>query len=194
MRSDFDLNLSTRPFHAYRAKNIALAAILVVLIVVSVVQAAGFMRYSRRAHSIRGTEQDLRVDVASLAERQTELESRLDRPESSAKLNEIGFLNHIILRRDFSWTHLFGILEDMIPDNVHLSSLSPNVGADGKLTLNLAVKAKSIADVTVFIRRLEQSPVFEKVIVSAEEKKDPTVSSDVDINLTAVYYPERDVR
>lgn len=194
MRTDFDLNLSTRPFPAYRAKNIALVAVLVVLIVLSVVQAAGFVRYSRRARSIRGTEQDLRVDAASLAQRQAELESRLDRPESAAKLNEIGFLNHIILRRDFSWTHLFGILEDMVPDNVHLVSLAPNVGVDGKLTLGLAVKAKSIADVTVFIKRLEQSPVFEGVIVSAEEKKDPAVSSDVDINLTAVYHPERDVK
>lgn len=194
MRTDFDLNLSTRPFPAYRATNIAFAMILIVLIALSAWQATGFSRYSRRARSIRSAEQDARVDDESLKQREAELGSRLDRPESTAKLNEIGFLNHLILRRNFSWTQLFSILEDMVPDNVHLMNLTPHVGADGKLMLSLGVKARSIADVTVFIKRLEQSPVFENVIVSAEEKKDPTTSSDVEITLTAVYYPEKEVR
>jgi Tfp pilus assembly protein PilN len=192
--TEFDLNLSTRPFPAYRAKNIALAAILIILIALTIVQAVNFNRYSQRARAIRGTEEEARVDNEALKQRVTELELRLDRPESTAKLNEIGFLNHLILRRNFSWTRLFGILEDMVPDNVHLMNLSPNVGQDGKLRLSLGVRARSIADVTVFIKRLEQSPVFENVIVSAEEKKDPTTASDVDITLTAVYYPEKDVR
>ncbi|HEY2380131.1 MAG TPA: PilN domain-containing protein [Terriglobia bacterium] len=194
MSAEFDLNLSNRPFPAYRAANIALAAILVVLIVVSAWQAHGFLRYSRRARSIRGTEQELRVDAAALQQQMSALESRLDTPESTAKLNEIGFLNHLILRRDFSWTRLFATLEEMVPDNVHLSNLTPNIGGDGSIILHLGVKAKTVADVTVFIKRLEQSPVFENVVVSAEEKKEPSLSSDVDITLAAVYYPQRDVR
>jgi hypothetical protein len=82
----------------------------------------------------------------------------------------------------------------MVPDNVHLGNLTPDVGADGKLTLALHVKARSIADVTEFIKRLEESPVFENVVVSVEEKKDPAISNDVDVTLTAVYYPQKDVR
>ena len=194
MRNEFDLNLSTRPFPAYRATNIAIAAILMVFIALSVVQVVNFNRNTRRANAIRGAEQDARVEAESLKQRVTELQSRLDRPESTAKLNEIGFLNHLILRRDFSWTRLLATLEDMVPDNVHLGNLTPNVGADGKLTLALSVKARSIADVTVFIKRLEESPVFENVIVTVEEKKDPAVSNDVDVTLTAVYYPQKDVR
>lgn len=194
MSAEFDLNLSAHPFPAYRATNIALVAVLVVLIAVSAWQATGFVRYSRLARSIRGTEQELRVDAAALQQRVSALESRLDTPEATAKLNEIGFLNHLILRRDFSWTRLFATLEEMVPDNVHLSNLTPDIGADGSIKLRLGVKAKSIADVTVFIKRLEQSPVFENVVVSAEEKKEPTISSDVDIQLTAVYYPQRDIR
>ena len=42
--AEFDLNLSTRPFPAYRLVNIALAILLVVLIVVSSWQAVGFLR------------------------------------------------------------------------------------------------------------------------------------------------------
>jgi Tfp pilus assembly protein PilN len=194
VRAEFDLNLSTRPFQAYRAANIALAVVLVVLVGLSAWQAHGFIRYSRRARAIRGAEQNARVDAEAQKQYLTGLESKLDTPESTAKLNEIGFLNHLILRRDFSWTRLFATMEDMVPDNVRLMNLTPNVGADGKMTLSLNVKARSIADVTMFIKRLEQSPLFENVVVSVEEKKEPTVSSDVDITLKAVYYPQGDVR
>src|SRR5438094_926408 len=104
MKTGFELNLSTRPFPAYRAFNLALATLLVVLIGLSAWQAVGFARYSRLGRSIRGEEQETRVEADSLGQRVAELGSRLDRPESTAKLNEIGFLNHLILRKNFSWT------------------------------------------------------------------------------------------
>ena len=194
MKPDFDLNLSTRPFPAYRALNIGLAAILVALIGLSAWQTAGFLQYSDKARAIRNTERELRVAADSMGHQVTELGSRLDRPESTAKLNEIGFFNHLILRRNFSWTRLFSILEDIVPDNVHLVNLSPNIEKDGGITLRLVVKARSVSDVTVFVKRLEMSPVFEHVVLSAEQKSDPTVAGDVELTLTAIYYPQRDVR
>src|SRR5215467_11593396 len=193
--ADFDLNLSTRPFPAYRLINLALACILAVLVVVSIWQAVGFVRYSRLARSIRTEESDMRVEAEALAKRVAELESRLDRPESAAKLNEIGFLNHLILRKNFSWTRLFANLEDLVPENVHLTNLTPDIAANGGVTLRLGVKARSIADVTVFIKRIETSPVFENVIVMAEQKNDTSVanvSDEVNITLTAIYYPQRE--
>src|SRR5258706_13344928 len=105
--AEFDLNLSTQPFRAYRLINIAFAVILILLAIVSVRQASGFIEYSKMARSIRGQEQENRVEAQALGKRVEELETRLDRPESTAKLNEIGFLNHLILRRNLSWTKLF---------------------------------------------------------------------------------------
>src|SRR5262245_25444874 len=125
--ADFDLNLSTQAFPAYRLINIALACILVALAVVSVWQAAGFVRYSNMAASIRSTEEQSRVDAEGLGKHVAELESRLERPESAAKLNEIGFLNHLILRKSLSWTKLFAILEEILPQNVHLTDLTPDI-------------------------------------------------------------------
>jgi hypothetical protein len=53
------------------------------------------------------------------------------------------------------------------------------------------VVAKSISDVTVFVERLEKSAVFENVVLTIEEKEEPTVSNDVKLTLSAVYYPKR---
>jgi Tfp pilus assembly protein PilN len=192
--ADFDLNLSTRPFPAYRLINIALVILLVVLVAVSSWQAVGFRRYSKLARSIRTQEQDTRVEAEALGKRVADLESRLDRPEATAKLNEIGFLNHLIQRKNFSWTRLIGILEEMIPPEVHLTSLAPSIVVNGPITLDLDVQARSIADVKVFLERLEQSPVFENMKYFAEEKKDPNVASEVEIKLSTIYHPERDTR
>jgi Tfp pilus assembly protein PilN len=192
--AEFDLNLSTQPFPAYRLINIALAAILIVLAVVSMRQALGFIEYSNMARSIRAQEEESRVVAEALGKNVAELETRLDRPESTAKLNEIGFLNHLILRKNLSWTKLFGILEEMVPTNVHLTNLTPDVGENGGVTLRLGVRARSIADVTEFIERLEKSKLFEEVRVFVEEKRDTQASTDVDLTLSTIYFPQRDTR
>ena len=188
----------------------ALVFMLVVLGAVSVWQGVGFVRYSDRARSIRAAEQDNRVEAEALGKRVAELESRLDRPESTAKLNEISFLNHLILRKNLSWTRLFAVLEELVPDNVHFTSLSPVVGTDGGISLRLGVRARTIADVTKFLERLEKSPFFEKPMVTVEQKSnpqselktdpridaaiDPAQSTDIDVTLSAVYYPQRETR
>src|SRR5437867_8572978 len=132
----------------------------------------GFIRFSRLARAIRTAEVETRIESESLGKRVAEIESRLDRPEATAKLNEIGFLNRLIARKNFSWTRLFANLEGMVPDNVHLVSLMPNIGADGNITLHITLQGRGISDVTEFIERLEKSPVFENIVVSAEEKRD----------------------
>lgn len=192
--ADFDLNLSTQPFPAYRLTNIALICVLIALAVISVWQARGFFEYTRMASSIRTAEQDSRVEAESLAKSVAELESRIDRPESTAKLNEISFLNRLILRKNLSWTRLFGILEEMVPENVRFTSLRPEIGEDGSVTLRLGVRTRSIEDVTPFMKRLEDSPYFEKLDVRVEQKTETAAAAgppDVELTLSAVYYPEK---
>jgi hypothetical protein len=188
----FDLNLSTRPFPAYRLINAALFLAFGALLVLSVWQAFGFIEYSARAREIRDTERNIRAEAESLGSHVAALRSRLDRPEATAKLNEIEFLNGLIARKDLSWTRLFANLEEMLPDSVHLVSLRPDV-QNGSITLHLDLVGRSIADVSKFIEALERSPEFEKVVVSVEQKEAST-GTDVTIALTASYFPKRETR
>jgi Tfp pilus assembly protein PilN len=190
--AQFDLNLSTRPFPPYRRINIALIAILIVFIAISIWQAVGFMRFSSMAAEIRPAEEQARVEAEALGARVAELGSRLDRPEAAAKLNEIGFLNQLIARKNLSWTQLFAHLEDMVPDSVHLVTLTPSIGMDGTITLRLTLQGKSTDDVSEFVERLEGSPVFDNIAVATEQRRDN--SEDVNLALTTDYYPQRDIQ
>ena len=190
--AEFDLNLSTRPFPAYRLVNLALASVLIALIVISAWQAYGFVQFSSMTRAIRKTDEEARV---ALGRHLAELESRLDRPEAAAKLTEIGFFNRLIARKELSWTRLFANLEELVPNTVHLVSLTPDVGTNGAIALNIIVRGRSIADVSQFIEALERSsPVFAKVAVSIEQKSDLGGTTDIELSLTANYYPEKETR
>ena len=192
--AELDLNLSTRPFPAYRLISIALGAILVGLLALSAWQAVGFVRFSRLAHGLQPAEVDARVEAESLGKRVAEVESRLDRPEATAKLNEIGFLNHLIAQKNLSWTRLFADLEEMVPNNVHLVGLRPDIATNGVITLQIDLEARSVADASEFIHRLEKSPVFQNIKVSNEQRLERNESTDIDVKLTAVYLPDKESR
>jgi len=171
---------------------------LVLLVLISVWQVYGFMRFSSLARSIRNQEQSSRVEAESLAKHLTALEAGLDRPEAAAKLNEIGFLNALIARRELSWTKMFATLEQMVPEKVHLVSLSPEFRPEGALMLRIQVQGKSVTDVSNFVHALELSPVFADIKVSVEQKRSvgpaPGTGTEYDVNLTANYFPQKESR
>ena len=191
----FDLNLSTRPFRAYQLKSLLLAVALIVLVGLSTWQAYGFVDYRNRATKIRSEQRDAQVNAEALNRQLGEVDARLNRPEVVAKLTEIGFLNEIIARKHFSWTRVFATIENLIPDAVHLVSLSPSFMANGDVLLHVDVKGRTIGDVKDFIEVLESSPVFEDVNVSTEEKLTPsatTPTADVAVSLAVKYHPEKE--
>jgi type IV pilus assembly PilN-like protein len=201
--AEFDLNLSTRPFPAYRVFNLAMLAVLIVLVLLSVWQIYGFIQFSSRARSIRDDERSARVEAESLGKHLAALEAGLDRPEAAAKLNEIGFLNSLIARKDLSWTQMFATLEGLVPETVHLVSLKPGFGPEGAVILTIQVEGRSVPDVVHFVKALEQSPVFDDVKVSVEQKRNttptgqaaqPGQATDVQLNLTANYFPQKERR
>ncbi len=169
-----------------------MGVVLVVLLLLSAWQVSGFVQFSSMASAIRDDEQTARVNSEALRTELTSLESKLDRPESSAKLNEIGFLNELIARREFSWTRMFGNFERMIPADVRLVSVTPEVTGAGPVLLRMEARGRSIADITALISVLEKSTVFGKVAVSVEEKNNPSAAGDVQVTLSASYYPERE--
>jgi hypothetical protein len=192
--AELDLNLSTRPFPAYRLINVGLSLVLAGLVIVTAWQAIGFLRFSRMSRALQSTEIEARVEAESLGKRVADVESRLDRPEATAKLNEIGFINHLIARKNLSWTRLFADLEDMVPNNVHLVGLRPEIGTNGVVTLQIELEGRSIADISEFIHRLEKSPVFQNITVSNEQRLESKESTDIDVRLTVVYLPEKENR
>jgi Tfp pilus assembly protein PilN len=195
---EFNLNLSTRPFPAYQVKTLLLTAALIALIAISIWQSVGFRQYSEMSNRIRGQVQAAQVQSEALGRRLTQSEARLNRPEAAAKLSEIEFLNDIITRRNFSWAQMFANLERVMPDNVHLVSLAPEISKNG-VHLSMELNGRSIDDIKELIVALQASPLFGTVDVSYDTKKQlQTVpappsgeSTDIQAAIKVTYHPER---
>src|SRR6187401_1700109 len=155
---EFNLNLSTRPFPAYRAINLGLIIFFFAVAGVTAWQLYSFQTYSGLAKNIRDAESSAQTEKGSLTNTLSDLGSKLDRPVTTAKIAEIDFLNNLIIRKHFSWTQVFANLEGVIPENVHLSTVSPEILKD-RVSLHLEIVCRSISDESEFIRRLQASPV-----------------------------------
>jgi hypothetical protein len=186
-----DLNLSTRPFKPYRAVNLLLLLILLILIGISAVQVYGYREYSSLAATIRDEERESREESELLSRQVLALRTTVTGGSAAAKLSEVEFLNALLVRRSFSWTRLFSSLEDLTPDEVYLLGLRPFTDDEGKIGINIALRARSLGDAAGFVRTLERSGVFGDVTVAVEEKKDPLPGGEVEVTLGAYYFPER---
>jgi hypothetical protein len=166
---------------------------MLILAVTSVWQIVRFGRYTNLAGGIRSEERDLRVESEALGQRMVELQARLDRPEAAAKLTEIGFLNALINRKSFSWTRVLASLERVAPlgESVHLVSFRPTITANGPVQMQIDLRGRSLTDITRLVDALEASSEFADVVMSVEQRVQPTPMSDVNVSLTVNYFPEK---
>src|SRR4030095_9679808 len=93
-----DINLSTRPFKPYRAVNLGLFVLLLVLVAVSIWQGYNYKRYFSLAAGIQEKELTLRTEDDVLNKQIADVTKKLNRADVQAKLSEVEFFNQLIIR------------------------------------------------------------------------------------------------
>ncbi len=189
MTDRFQLNLASRPFPRYRTPNVVLSGVLVALLVFSVWEGAGFLRYTEMAEGLRVIEQEARVEWEHLGDRVETVEERLNRPESVALLDEIEFLEQVIDRKGFSWIGLLAEIENVIPPSVYLMSLAPQIDASQNVLVAMEARGKSIDDLSAFIAGLEETAAFRDVKVSIEERGVVAGRPEIRVLMDVLYMP-----
>jgi type IV pilus assembly protein PilN len=66
----------------------------------------------------------------------------------------------LLQRKGISWTKIFSDLEDVIPYNVRLVSVRPEVNGQNEISLQMVVGAASSEPVLELLMSLEKSPQF----------------------------------
>lgn len=169
MSPRYRLNLASQRFTRYRAMNMMLLVVLILIVGFSTWQAVAVARYTESLERRRSQEQEARVSWEFLGDRIDELEARLGRRDSVETISEIQFLNRIIERKQFSWTLLLREIERTIPRAVYIVSLTPNISESGDVRLRMEARAETLDALIRFLTNLGDNPAFDKVIVPAEE-------------------------
>ncbi len=157
------LNLASEPFRRDRpvlvgsiVAGVLLTAALAILVSLAVLE-------RNAAAATRREIATLEREASALAAEQSRLESFLRRPDNAAVLDYVAFLNSLLYRKGISWTRLFADLESVLPYNVRLVSVRPQVGRSNEVLLEMVVGAESPAPIIELLKRLESSPLFGSV-------------------------------
>jgi hypothetical protein len=152
-------NLATRPFYNERLVS------LVLLLVAAGVVALGWFNYSQfQRLSAHRSELNARIerDQAEVDRIKADT-ARVRQSVDYVALKKLAVETHdanlLIDQRTFSWTNFFGVIEDTLPYDVRLQTISPRV-EKGQFLMKITAVGKTAADLDEFLERLLKTGMF----------------------------------
>ncbi len=159
------LNLSSEPFR--RDRSMVAASVATGLFLIGLLAMLIFLAVVERGQATEARQEiaGLRKGVAALNAEQARLAGLLQKPENLAVLDRVLFINTLLYRKGISWTKVFSDVEGVLPYNVRLVSIRPQVDSRNEIYLNMVVGSQTQPPVIEMLKHMENSPLFGSVEV-----------------------------
>lgn len=154
------VNLASEPFRKDRPMFVASAAVSVLLCGLLAVLISLSIAERNRAAQSRAEMDRVDAQLRQLSVEQGQLEAFLRKPENADVLEKSQFINALLMRKGVSWTKIFQDLETVMPHNVRLVNVRPQLNGPNDLILDMTVAAQSSEPVVQLLMNLEKSPLF----------------------------------
>jgi hypothetical protein len=175
-------NLSTRPFYNVRAVQVALAAVVLIVLAVTVFNVAQIIRLSASQRTLGAQAQAAEQEAARLRAEAAQIRQRIDPKELEIVALAAREANAIIDQRTFSWTDLFSHLEATLPADVRATEITPRPATS---LVGIRVQARSVEDLGEFIDGLEKTGAFHDVLPKSEvTMENDVIEADIDARYT----------
>jgi hypothetical protein len=168
------LNLASQPFRNETLPTVLIVLGALLLAGLTVQHALTIRRLLPGRTSAAHREMEAMEQEASRL-REESRQLRVARPEGSL-LKQWSQLKELVDQRAFSWTGLFGVLEQALPPDVRLINIAPKV-EKGVVTLEFTAAARSYEQGLELIQALENRPEFEDVIPKSRDASTNTSES-----------------
>jgi hypothetical protein len=155
-------NLSTRPFYNERAIHALAAVFALVVIAVTVWQVARVIRLSAYKTELNAAIARDKSEAERLAREAGDIRRGLDQKELAVVVAAAKEANGLIEQRTFSWTQLFNHLEATLPEDVMLTSISPEFD-EGVTHVNMEIQGRGGDVIDSFWERLEKTGAFHDI-------------------------------
>jgi type IV pilus assembly protein PilN len=161
-----NINLASQPFRRDRPILVA-SALTGVLLLVSLVVLISIAVSERQMTMQAKSELDrLNRHLASIHAEQAKLDREMRLPGNEIVLDRSIFINTLIRRKAISWTRIFSDLGTVLPHNVRIIAIRPQVNSRDQLSLDMTVAAETPEPVIGFMAKLEGSDIFGAVTPS----------------------------
>jgi Tfp pilus assembly protein PilN len=152
------INLASQPFRRDRALLAASIAVSVLLVFTLGVLTSLALADRSQMKDVRGEIARLNARIRRTSAAQTQLDAILRKPENAEVLERSVFINELLLRKGISWTRIFADLEKVLPYNVRIIQIHPNIDARNHVVLDMQVGSESPEPVIEFLKALQQPP------------------------------------
>lgn len=178
------INLASRPFQKTRPMLVASMTAAVLLLGLLGVLISLLVTESGQEAATRQEISRLQRTLAASQGEQRRLEALLRQPANAFVLERNLFLNRLLYAKGISWTRLFDDLGKVMPYNVRLVDIRPQIGADRQAWLDMVVASDSPLPVIKMLEQLERSPLFGDAWLASQippTQNDPLVKCRVTV-------------
>jgi len=186
-----DINLASRPYEDERrfwmrwgGAVFALGLFTLILLCFAI---SGIVQ-ARRDRAL--IEQNRQQIIARDRER-AQAEELLSMAQNRSTRDRSQFLNALFERKAFSWTRVFEDLEQIMPKQLHVVSIQPDLSAENELQIKIVVAGEERSRALELVRRMEESRRFHQTHIAEERTHEKGQAGDnVEFDINAVYIPD----
>ncbi len=185
-----NINLATRPYEDL-GKFLARWGTLTALLA-AVTAGLCFMAYSNwyKSSDVNRQIADLNQKLEQLDKEREAAIDTLNKPENKGVADQSRFLNDAIQRKSLSWTRIFMDLEKIMPTQLHVISITPELGRGNQILIRLSVAGQSREKAIELVRKMEDSATFKNAELHSESMVTSSNTGDrVQFDITSNYVP-----
>ncbi|MGA9504644.1 MAG: hypothetical protein WBV31_09420, partial [Terriglobales bacterium] len=116
-------------------------------------------------------------------------QAELDKAANRSTRIQSQFLNGLIQRKSFSWTRVFEDLERVMPPNLHVVSLRPELNDQNQMELDMKVAGDTRSAAVELVHRMEGSKHFQGAQL-VEEGQGTEPGAGVVASVVSIYVPD----
>jgi len=183
-----DINLATRPYEDARefwmrwGMGVGLLGVLTLVLVGSAVR--GWTHAGRDRHNIG----QLQAQIAERDNERAQDQAVLEMAANRSTRDQSQFVNGLIQRKSFSWTRVFEDLERVMPPNLHVVSLRPELNEQNQMQLDMKVAGDTRSAAVELVHRMEGSRHFQGAQLVSENQGE--TGSSVIATVVSIYVPD----
>ena len=184
-----DINLATQPYEDARefwarwGLGVGLLGVLTLVLLGWAVR--GWTNAGRDRHNIA----QLQEQITERDRERAKAQAFLDMAANRSTRDQSQFLNGLIQRKAFSWTRVFEDLERVMPPNLHVVSLRPELNEQNQMQLDMKVAGDTRAAAVELVHRMEGSKHFQGAQL-VEERPGSEAGLGVVASVVSIYVPD----
>jgi Tfp pilus assembly protein PilN len=179
-------NLATRPFYNQRVAGLLVAALVVVVAAITVINVGALMRLTGQHVALRAEATEHEKRSVELRRKAQQARTAIDPVRLKSVADAAHEANAVIDRRTFSWTELFNRFEDTLPPDVRITAVRPTRDDRGRFFVTVSVESHEVDDIDEFMEALESRGGFRDVLARREQIDDEGL---IEASISGLYMP-----